>query len=156
MTESYESDLEGTESPESDPEIPRPVESDPADHRSRRGAAVWLLVVVAASLVDPAVLAGSPTGRSVRAAPTPGIDAFAVAHIVAYGVLAWLLVGAVRSQSGPARTALVAATLAVTVGVGVELLQAPLAARTASLTDALVNTVGAAVGVGLRAAGRRR
>lgn len=120
----------------------------------RRAAAAWVVVVVGASVVDPAVVLG-PSGSGGPLA-VAGIDAFVLAHLVAYGVLGWLVVAAFGSDAGVHRAVIAAAVVATAVGVGVELLQAPLAARTASATDTLVNAVGAVVGAGLGGVGRRR
>ena len=122
--------------------------------RTRRLAAAWILFVAAASVVDPAVglelVGASPTAGGGRA----GAVAFATAHLLAYGVLAWLLVDGL---GGRGRRAVVGAVaVAAAVGVGVELLQAPVAARSASAADALVNAAGAAVGAGVRVTARRR
>jgi VanZ family protein len=118
--------------------------------RGRRTVVAWTLVVVAASLADPATVlellgASSTTGAG-------GAAAFAVAHLVAYGVLAWLLVDGLGSALDGSEAVLAAIAVAAAVGVGVELLQAPVAARTASLNDAVVNAVGAVLGAGSRAA----
>lgn len=123
--------------------------------RYRRAAAAWLLVVVGASVVDPAVVLGpTPSGSSGPLAVV-GIDAFVVAHLVAYGVLGWLVVRSLDSATAVRRGVIAAAVAATAVGAGVELLQAPLAARTASTADALVNAIGAVVGAGLGGVGRR-
>jgi hypothetical protein len=126
---------------------------DPTGRRARRVAVAWTLVVVAASLVDPSVilelLGASP---AVGTGGAGGAAAFAAAHLVAYGVLAWLLVDGLDPNTGGLRAVLAAIAVASATGVGVELLQAPVAARTASAADALVNGVGATVGAGLRAA----
>lgn len=119
-------------------------------HRSLRAAAAWTIGVVAASLIDPAVV----LGRGAAGDGTSG--AFAAAHLLAYGVLAWLLVGATDPERRSTRGVVVAVAVATTIGVGVELLQAPVVARTASAADAAVNAVGAGVGAGVRAAMRRR
>ena len=117
--------------------------------RSRHRAVAWILVVVGASVVDPAVVLGpTPSGSSGSLAAV-GIDLFVVGHLLAYGVLGWLLVGAFGSDIGGRRAVIAAAVIATAVGVGVELLQVAVAARTASTTDALVNAVGAVVGAGL-------
>lgn len=126
----------------------------PVADRARRLAAVWTLLVAAASVVDPAagleLVGASPTAGGGRA----GAVAFAAAHLLAYGVLAGLLVDGL---GGRGRRAVVGAVaLAAAVGVGVEVLQAPVAARSASVADALVNAAGAAGGAGVRAAARRR
>ncbi|MBB6646468.1 VanZ family protein [Halobellus ruber] len=126
----------------------------PARRRVRRAAVGWTLAVVAASLVDPAAIL-ELLGASTTAAGAGGAAAFAVAHLVAYGVLAWLLVDGLGPDGSNA--VLVTVAVATAAGVGVELLQAPVAARTASVNDALVNAVGAALGAGSRAAvGRLR
>ncbi|RLM59738.1 antibiotic resistance protein VanZ [Halobellus sp. Atlit-31R] len=131
---------------------------DARSRRARRVAVAWTLVVVFASVVDPAVLLDTfGGGGAVGDAGSSGVvvDSYTVAHLVAYGVLAWLL----SAGSGPGqmdvRVALVAVGLAAAAGVGVELLQAPLEARTASAADALVNGVGAVVGVLARAVIKR-
>ncbi|GGJ01070.1 hypothetical protein GCM10008995_08680 [Halobellus salinus] len=127
--------------------------------RARRAAVAWTLVIVAASLVDPAAIL-KPLGasRTAGAGGTGGAAAFATAHLVAYGVLAWLLGDGLDPNTDGFRAVVTAIAVATAVGVGVELLQAPVAARTAGAPDALVNAVGATVGAGLHAAldGRRR
>ncbi len=121
--------------------------------RARRAAVAWCLLVVAASLVDPAVVldvvGASP---AAGAGGTGGVGVFTVAHLAAYGVLAWLLVGVWSSNARDPRAVITAIAVAAAVGAGVELLQVPVAARTASAADALVNAVGATVGAGVRAA----
>ena len=108
---------------------------------------------MAASLVDPAVvlevIGASP---AVGTGGTGGASAFTVAHLVAYGALAWLLVGVWSSNARDPRAVVSAIAVAAAVGVGVELLQVTVAARTTSAADALVNAVGATVGAGVRAA----
>jgi len=123
-----------------------------AGRRTRRAAVAWVLAVVTASLVDPAVVLG---GAGESAAPA-GVDVFVIAHLVAYGVLAWLLVGVLAPTTRDLRAVLAAVAVAAAVGVAVELLQVPVAARSASAADALGNAVGAAVGAGLRATVGRR
>ncbi|QCC48505.1 hypothetical protein [Halobellus limi] len=125
-------------------------------------------------LVDPSPSASA--GGAATGAPF-GVDVFALSHVVGYGVLAWLVadgVGAgiehdggdvgtspgsdgsdVESVAGSetaagVQIAIAAVAVAAAVGLGVELLQAPLAARTASAADAVLNTVGATAGVGAR------
>ena len=126
--------------------------------RARRVAIVWALVVVAVSLVDPAAileLLGAPTTAGTGG--SSGAAVFAAAHLVAYGVLAWLLVDGLDPNTAGVGAVVAAIAVAAAVGVGVELLQGPVPARTASAADVLVNTVGATVGAGLHAArsGRR-
>ncbi|RLM90175.1 hypothetical protein D3D02_05225 [Halobellus sp. Atlit-38R] len=135
----------------------------PTRSRRRAGsvAAAWTLVVVLASVVDPAAILGPAAGegpaQNIGATAAVGMDVYTVAHLVAYGVLAWLV--GVWLESGSAdsnavRTALVAVGVAAAVGVGVELLQIPVAARAGSVTDAVLNVGGAVTGVTARAAVR--
>ncbi|WP_049986546.1 VanZ family protein [Halobellus rufus] len=140
--------------------------------RVRRLAAAWIGLVVFASAIDPSVVFDtfgglSTVGATISGDGSPGIvdsvaahvDVFALSHLVAYGVLAWLLADALGVKDGRSRHylrgLLVAAVLASAVGVGVELIQAPLAVRTASAVDAAVNGVGALAGLGIRAGVRR-
>lgn len=85
-----------------------------------------------------------------------GIDAFVASHLIAYGVLGWLLVAVFDSDTDVRHSVIVAIVVATAVGVGIEFLQAPLSTRTASTADALINAAGAVVGAGLGGAGRRR
>jgi VanZ family protein len=135
----------------------------PTRSRRRAGsvAAAWTLVVVLASVVDPAAILGPAAGKTpaqnIVATAAAGIDLYTVAHLVAYGVLAWLVgewLDAGSADSNAVHTALVAVGVAATVGVGVELLQIPVAARAGSVTDAVVNVGGAVTGVTARAAVR--
>jgi VanZ family protein len=129
---------------------PRDSQDGHPGRRARGAVIAWTLIVVAASLVDPWALAeligASPTAGSGAG----GAAAFAAAHLVAYGVLAWLLVDGLGSDMRGLRAVLAAAVAAAAIGVGVELLQAPVAARTASAADALVNAAGATAGAVLR------
>ncbi|MGQ4554585.1 VanZ family protein [Halobellus sp. GM3] len=131
--------------------------------RARRLAAGWVVVVVVASVVDPAAIAslwspsGPATGVGSIGDSQRALDGFALAHGLAYGVFAWLVAAGI-DDVGRRRlhTALVAVVMATAVGLGVELVQAPLAARTASADDAFVNAISAVVGAGLRAIVRAR
>ena len=123
--------------------------------------------MVLASVVDPAVVfemvPGTATVAPGAKVGTSGfveaiaahIDAFALSHFVAYGVLAWLLAAGIGGAGGDedgsrrVRRLLFVVALAAAVGLGVELIQAPLAARTASAADAAVNGLGAVAGVGV-------
>lgn len=112
----------------------------PALRRSVRYGLVvaWAGAVLAASLVDPpgsGVPAVGPLGLV-------GLDKWL--HLGAYAGLATLVGYATLARD---RRALAAAVLlAAAYGVGVELLQAPLAARTADPVDAAVNALGAVLG----------
>ncbi|WP_336021862.1 VanZ family protein [Halobellus salinisoli] len=153
--------------------------SHPSRHRSsrraRRLAASWIGLVVLVSVVDPAVVfdavsgvanaaseptaSGSNPGASIGivGATASRINVFALSHVVAYGVLAWLLADGLGGRGGTdgggshrGRRLLIAVILASIVGLGVELAQAPLPVRTASTVDAAVNALGAVAGVGVR------
>jgi len=129
--------------------------------RARSVATAWTLIVVLASVVDPAAILGPAAGgapaQSIEATAAVGVDIYTVAHLLAYGVLAWLVevwLDADSANSNGVRTALVAVGVAAAVGFGVEILQVPVAARAGSTTDAVVNVVGAVTGVTARAAVR--
>lgn len=100
----------------------------------------WLGVIVWASLAPET---GAP--------PAPD----SIYHAVGYLVLAWLLRRAWRAR-GPAGDVL-AAAVAVTVGVGLELAQALLPYRTAEVRDVVANMtgVGLAMIVPIRVSWRR-
>lgn len=132
------------------------VDESERSRRPRRAVVVWFLIVGGASVVDPAVVLGTAASGSTSPLTLVGIDAFVVSHLIAYGVLGWLLVAVFDSDTDVRHGVVAAVAVATAAGVGVELLQAPLAARTASTTDALINAVGAVVGAGLGGAGRRR
>jgi VanZ family protein len=129
--------------------------------RDRRVAVAWIAVVLAASVVDPSAADASGGFPDVVYAfsvsvYTLSVDIYALSHIIAYGVLAWLVAAGIdggdsAERTRPVGTVLVAAALASAVGLGVEFIQAPLAARTASAADAVVNGIGAVAGAGARA-----
>jgi VanZ family protein len=95
-------------------------------------ALAWALAVLAASVVDPGVAGtlGAETTLHVHAAAYAGL-----ALAVGYALLA-----------ADRRSLLVAVAIATLFGAGVELVQWPLAYRTASALDAAVNAVGAVGG----------
>jgi len=98
----------------------------------------WAAVAVALSvLVLATSLVPVPDGDSV---PT-GADK--LVHAVGYAAIAF---AATRAVEDPSRRALVAVVATVFgFGAGIEVVQ-PLAGRTASVTDALANLAGAALG----------
>lgn len=117
-----------------------------ATRRARRLAVAWILLVLLASVVDPSgLLAGGGSGAA-------GVDTWA--HLAGYAVLAWVLAAAFGGSER--RGALLAVVVASAVGVGAELLQAPIPTRTASVADAVANAVGAVVGAASRTAWRAR
>jgi VanZ family protein len=81
----------------------------------------------------------------------------AVGHFAAYVVLAFVLAVALDDWRLSRRAVLGAAVLAVSLGVAVELVQAPLPYRDCQLADALVDAAGVALGlVAFSAAARAR
>lgn len=71
-----------------------------------------------------------------------------VVHLCEYFLFAWLLVQAIRTSRVPQREYLVWAWIyATSYGLLIELLQGMVPWRSADLTDAVANTVGAALGV---------
>jgi hypothetical protein len=132
------------------------VDEFECSRRPRRAVAAWILIVGGASVVDPAVVLGTAASGSMGPLTLLGIDAFVASHLIAYGVLGWLLVAVFDSDTDVRHSVIVAIVVATAVGVGIEFLQAPLSTRTASTADALINAAGAVVGAGLGGAGRRR
>ncbi|WP_311171392.1 VanZ family protein [Halobellus ordinarius] len=130
--------------------------------RARRAAAAWLVVVVLASVVDPAAVGSALGGTASAAGDTGtgvpvGIDGYTLAHVVAYGVLAWLVSHGIdreqrKSGGSTLRTAILVVAVATAAGGAVELLQTGVAARSGSVADAAVNGIGAIVGVVARSA----
>lgn len=100
----------------------------------------WLAVAFAAAVVAASLL---PSDGGATAATLLGVGADKWLHAAGYAVLAAL----VDADHGPWPVVVAAVAL---LGVGVELLQWPLATRDANALDAAANTVGAAAGVGLR------
>jgi VanZ family protein len=105
--------------------------------------------IVVASLLPPEAVLG-PAPPTEPRGPFGLVGADTWLHAVGYAVLAGTLVpgGAADSETAPLRTFLVAVAVATGVGLGVELLQWPHPDRTASLSDAAANLVGAVVGAG--------
>lgn len=113
----------------------------------------WTAVLVAVSVVDPAVfgLAGGGGGTGAGAGGVLAVDK--VAHLLGYAVLALLLARALAPDSLRAWAAVVLVPTAV--GALVELLQAGVPARTTSLGDGVANAVGAVLGAVVALALRR-
>lgn len=110
----------------------------PVAPRARRWAVVlvYAAVTLASSVVDP----GPGPERTLF-----GVGRSISIHFVTYTGLAALVGYAL--QRTDRRGLLVAAGVAVCYGLAVELVQAPLPYRTASLLDGVVTVAGAAVGV---------
>lgn len=106
----------------------------------------WSLCVVVAS-------AATPPGDGLGAAGPLGFGVDKWVHLGAYAVTAFLAASALRARD--ARRLALAALVAVTLGGGVELLQATLPARDASLADAAANAAGAVLGAAAYAVGAR-
>lgn len=117
-------------------------------------ARTTLRVAAASALVALVLLAGMPSGPKIYAVLN---DA---AHAPVFGALALLLLGQLRCASRRQTVGLfgVAFLLAVSIGIGVELIQGMIG-RDASLKDVGTDTLGAACALGLagwwRARGRR-
>jgi len=101
-------------------------------------AAAWAGAVLVASLVDPPGAGPTPPGPFGLV----GLDKWL--HLAAYAGLAALVGYAALARD--ARALALAAAVAGVYGVGMELLQWPLAARSADPVDATANATGALVG----------
>ena len=118
--------------------------------------AAWALVLLYASVSDPS---GAPLARSGPLGLL-GFDKWL--HAGAYAAFAVLLAYALLPRWRSTRRGLIAALLlAGGYGLAMELLQAPLAARSFDLADATANVLGAlavvlAVALGSRMLDRRR
>jgi len=107
---------------------------------ARYGLAVaWAAAVLVASLVDPPGAGPTPLGPLGLV----GLDKYL--HFLAYAGLAGLVGYAGLARD--ARALALAVVVAAGYGVGMELLQWPLVARSADPVDATVNAVGALAGV---------
>jgi VanZ family protein len=112
-----------------------------------QGSRGWRLLAVAwaAAVIISGVL---PTQGVVHAVAGGRDDLLASAgHFASYTVLAFLLAVALDDWRVSRRAVVGAATLAVSLGVAIELVQAPLPYRDCQLGDALVNAAGAALGL---------
>ncbi|MEI6449848.1 MAG: VanZ family protein [Actinomycetes bacterium] len=122
-----------------------------------RGSRGWRVAAVAwaAAIVVFGVL---PTQEVVHAvAEGRGGDELltSAGHFAAYVILAFVLAVALDDWRLSRRAVLGAAALAVSLGVAIELVQAPLPYRDCQLADALVNAAGAALGLGFFSAAAR-
>ena len=114
-----------------------------------RGSRGWRVAAVAwaAAIVVFGVL---PTQGVVHAvAEGRGGDELltSAGHFAAYVILAFVLAVALDDWRLSRRAVVGAAALAVSLGVAIELVQAPLPYRDCQLRDALVNAAGAALGL---------
>jgi VanZ family protein len=122
--------------------------------RGWAAAGVWAVVIVVFGVV--------PTQRLVEAAaPDHQVASTLGGHFVEYAVLAALIAVAAKDRFGRKRGAALALTLAASLGVAIEVVQAFLPYRDCQAVDVLVNMVAAAFGVALFSAfstfwGRRR
>jgi VanZ family protein len=101
------------------------------------------LAVLAASVVDPPG-SGGPTPLG----PFGLLGADKYSHATAYLAVA-LSLGWAR-RAGTPRALLIVAAVATAYGAGIELVQAPLPARSFDLADAAANAVGAGIGTALQ------
>lgn len=106
----------------------------------------WAIFAAVVTGVVIASLVPLPGGDPERFLFGVGLDKWA--HVVGYAVVSSTFARAWRDADSPApwRVGLVAIAVGFSVGAGVELLQEPLATRTASVADAGANAVGAASG----------
>jgi len=122
-----------------------------------RGSRGWRVAAVcwAAAITVFGVL---PTQGVVRAIGEGRDDLLTSAgHLAGYALLAFVLAVALDDWRLSRRAVLGAAALAVSLGVAIELVQAPLPYRDCQLADALVDVAGAALGlVAFSAAARAR
>jgi VanZ family protein len=120
-----------------------------------RGSRGWRAAAVswAAAIAVFGVL---PTQSTIHAV-SGGRDELSTAagHFVAYALLAFVLAVALDDWRLSRRAALGAAALAVSLGVAIELVQAPLPYRDCQLADALVDVAGAALGLAAFSAAAR-
>jgi len=120
-----------------------------------RGSRAWRVaaVVWAAAIVVFGVL---PTQGAMHAVAGGRDDQVTSAgHFAAYVVLAFVLAVALDDWRLSRRAVLGAAVLAVSLGVAIELVQAPLPYRDCQLADALIDAVGAALGLAVFSAAAR-
>lgn len=104
-------------------------------------AILWALYVLYASVVDP----GSGSIPVTGPLGMVGFDKWL--HVGTYATFAFLTAMGLWARTG--RQLAIACLAAVAFGTGMELLQYPLAARSADPFDAAANAVGAAVGLGV-------
>ena len=112
-----------------------------------RGSRAWRVaaVVWAAAIVVFGVL---PTQGLIHGVAGGRDDQVTSAgHFAAYVVLAFVLAVALDDWRLSRRAVLGAAVLAVSLGVAIELVQATLSYRDCQLADALIDAVGAALGL---------
>ena len=120
-----------------------------------RGSRAWRVaaVVWAAAIVVFGVL---PTQGLIHGVAGGRDDQVTSAgHFAAYVVLAFVLAVALDDWRLSRRAVLGAAVLAVSLGVAIELVQAPLPYRDCQLADALIDAVGAALGLAVFSAAAR-
>lgn len=115
-----------------------------AAHPVRYGlVGLYAAYVLLASVVDPGGGGGGLPPRGPLG--LVGVDKWL--HLATYATLGFGAAYALLARRG--RPLVVAAVAATAFGAGVEVVQAPLAARSADLADAAANGLGAALGVGL-------
>ncbi len=120
-----------------------------ADHSLFRGPREWRLaaLLIAAVIV---VFGLIPTHEALQALAGERESAATVAGpVLEYAALAFVLPLALRGWGATARTMLLAGLLCIVLGIGIELVQLALPYRSAQLSDAIVDVLGTAVGLGL-------
>ncbi|NHN59954.1 MULTISPECIES: VanZ family protein [Halorussus] len=107
----------------------------------------WATVVLIAGGILYASVLDSPSSGLPALGPLGLVEIDKWLHALAYAALAGSLAVALAPGRSPAVVAGVAALLAVGYGVGVEFVQAPLAARHFSVADMVADAVGAGIAV---------
>jgi VanZ family protein len=112
-----------------------------------RGSRAWraAAVICAVAIVVLGVLPTQSTVHAVSGGREGSTTS--AGHFASYAVLAFVLAVALDDWRLSRRAILGAASLAVVLGVAIELVQAPLPYRDCQLADALFNAAGAALGV---------
>jgi VanZ family protein len=101
----------------------------------------WQLVsVMTMAMIAVGSLVPPPPDAAPIGSPIP---VSIVLHLLAYGALSVTLMGAQRSHQ---RAVIVAVGVATGFGVGMEIAQLQVSGREGTLTDALTNAIGAAMG----------
>ena len=106
---------------------------------------VFIVIVIALSL-EPGVTQSGDSYFFWLVSNTP-TSAQKVLHVIAYGMIAILWHWTLESVRSGKRRAIIAAALAITLGISVEILQTVVPGRFGTLFDVLLNAIGAIGGV---------
>lgn len=121
---------------------------DVVARRRRVAAGLWMTVIVVSGVL--------PTQAAVHAV-SDGRDSLvtSVGHFAAYAVLGWLLMAASADRRPMPAALALSFAVAATLGIAIEVVQAPLPYRDCQVSDALVDICGAVVGLGTFSAAAR-